>query len=135
MKSPIKFLAIIALFFTVSFAANAQRGGESHDPEQMAEKETSRIVEKLSLDESQSAKAKEINLTYAKLMLDARDENKDNREAMKKIEQAINSEKSAEMKLVLTEAQFKTYEEMQAQKGKEKGGKGGKGGKGRQRTK
>lgn len=43
---------------------------------------------------------------------EAREENKGNRNAMKV---AINSEKSAEMKLVLTEAQFKSYEELQVQ--------------------
>lgn len=127
MKSSIKFLAIIALFFTFNFAANAQRGvGQQHDPKQMAERQTTQMVEQLTLDETQTAKVKEINLTYAKKMQEAREDNKDNREAMKEIGAAINLEKSTEMKQVLTEAQFKAYEEMQVKKGRGKGGKGGR---------
>lgn len=127
MKSSIKFLAIIALFFTFNFAANAQRGvGQQHDPKQMAERQTTQMVEQLTLDETQTAKVKEINLTYAKKMQEAREDHKDNREAMKEIGAAINLEKSTEMKQVLTEAQFKAYEEMQVKKGRGKGGKGGR---------
>ena len=124
MKLSMKILAIVALFFTSNFAANAQRGGESHDPEQMAERETSRMTEKLSLDEVQTAKVQELNLMYAKEMQEAREENKGDREHMKEMEAVINSEKSAEMKLILTEAQFKTYEEMQSKSGRGAGGKG-----------
>ncbi len=132
MKSSIKFLAIIAMLFTFTFAANAQRGGgKSHDPEKMAEKETSRMVQKLALDETQTVKVEELNLTYAKKMQEAREANKDNRTAMKEMRAVINAEKSAEMKLVLTEIQFETYEKMQAKrrKGKRKGGKASRGSK------
>jgi len=129
MKSSIKFLAIIALFFTFNFAAHAQRGGgPSLNPEQMAEKETTRLVEELTLDEAQAAKVKEINLAYAKKMQEARDDNKGNRDAMKEIVASIHTEKSAEMKMILSEAQFKTFEEIQAKQAGRKKGRGGKGG-------
>jgi len=39
----------------------------------------------------------------------------------------MNTEKTAELKQVLTAAQFTSYEEMQAKKGKGKRGKRGKG--------
>ena len=123
MKSSSKFLAIIALFFTFTFAANAQQGGgKSLDPEKMAENETSRMVEKLNLDNDQIAKAEVLNFTYAKKIVEARENNKENRDAMREIGEAINSEKNAEMKLLLTEAQYKNYEQMQAEKGKGKRG-------------
>ena len=95
----------------------------------MAERETTRLVEKLTLDETQTAKVQEINLTYAKKMQEAREDNKGNREAMKEIRTAIDAEKTAELKQVLTEAQFQTYEEMQSKRGKGRGGRGSRRGK------
>ena len=122
-----KFLAFIALFFTFTFAANAQRGdGQRLAPEDMAEKETTRMVEKLSLDQTQAAKIKEINLTYAKKMQAAHEDNKGDREAMKEIGAAIDTEKSAELKQVLTQSQFTAYEQMKGENGKGRG-KGKKG--------
>ncbi|MEM1120248.1 MAG: DUF4890 domain-containing protein [Bacteroidota bacterium] len=126
MKSPIKFVVIIALFFAFTFSANAQRGDRPpRDPAQMAERQTTQMVEKLGLDEIQTVKVKEINLAYAKKMQEAHEDNEGNREALREIRTAINTEKSAELKLILTEEQFSAYEEMQAKrgKGKRKGGK------------
>lgn len=122
-----KFLAMVALFFTFSFAANAQRAGKSIDPAQSAEKQTAHMVEQLSLDEIQAVKVKEINLTYAKKMKEAREDNKGNRNAMKEIMTAINTEKTAEIKQVLTDEQFQSFEEMVAKKRKGKRGKRGRG--------
>lgn len=126
MKSPINFLVIVALFFAFTFTANAQRGDrQPHDPKQAAEKQTTRMVEKLSLNEIQTAQVKEINLTYAQKLQAAHENNKGNREAMKEISTAINTEKAAELKRVLTAEQFTAFEEMQPKrgKGKRKGGK------------
>ena len=92
----------------------------------MAEKETTQMVEKLNLDEVQTVKIKEINLTFAKKKQEAKDENKGNKEAIKIITEAINNEKNAEIKQVLTDEQFKTYEELQAKKTKGRGGKRGR---------
>lgn len=129
MKSSIKFLAIIALFFTFNFAANAQRGGgKQPDPAQMAERETTQMVEKLGLNDTQAVKVKEINLTYAKKMQEAMAGREENRDAMKEIGAAIQKEKSAEMKIVLLEKQFKAYEKMQAEQGDRMKGNGGKNG-------
>ena len=123
-----KFLAFIALFFTFTFAANAQRGdGQRLAPEDMAEKETTRMVEKLSLDQTQAAKIKEINLAYAKKMQEAREGNTGNRSAMQEIATAINNEKATELKTVLTAEQYKTYEQMEAGRAKGKGKPGGGG--------
>lgn len=136
MKSSIKFLAFIALFLTFNFAATAQRGGGgSADPAQMAEKETTQMVEKLALDNAQADKVKAINLTYAKKNQEARETYKDNRDAMKKIGTAIQKEKSGEMKMVLSEKQFKKYEEMEAEQDNRTKGDRGKRGGGRGRGK
>lgn len=124
MKLSIKFLAIIALFLTFNLTANAQRGGKSFNPEQMAEKQTTRMTEKLGLDETQTLKVQEINLVYAKKMQEAHESNKGNREAMKEIGTAIREEKNVEMQQVLTVEQFSAYEEMQAKQADRKGKKG-----------
>lgn len=125
MKSSIKFLAVIALFFTVNFTAFAQQRGEPLDPEQMAEKQTAQMVEKLDLDEAQASKVKEINLIYAKRMQEAHEDNRDNREAMKEIRTAIESEKSADLSLILTDDQLKAYQDMEQNRGKRGGARKG----------
>lgn len=114
--------------FAFSFTANAQRserGKKNVDPTKMAERQTSQMVDKLSLDEVQTAKVKEINLAYAKKMHEAREDNKGNRDAMKEIVTAIESEKAAEMKTVLTGKQYRTFEKMQTEQSNHKGRKGG----------
>lgn len=126
-KSPIKFLAIIALFFAISFTANAQRGDrQALSPEQIAEKETTRLVEKLSLNETQTAQVQEITLAYAKQLQEAHENNEGDRAALKEIRTAINTEKTTELQQVLTEEQFIALDEIQAKKGKRKGGKKGR---------
>ena len=128
MKSLSKFLAIATLFFVFSFSANAQRserGRMNADPTEMAERQTTQMVEKLNLDEVQTAKVKKINLAYAQKMHEAREDNKGNRNAMKEIETAIKNEKAIEMKTVLTGKQYKTFEKMQTEQNNRKRQKGG----------
>lgn len=125
MKSSIKFLAIVALFFSVNFTAFAQQRGQPLDAEQMAEKQTTQMVEKLNLDEAQTSKVKAINLIYAKRMQEAHEDNKDNREAMKEVRTAINAEKSADLSLVLTDDQFKAYQELEQDRGQRGGARKG----------
>lgn len=125
MKSSVKFLAAVTLFFAFSFAAQAQRGGQPLNPEQMAEKQTAQMVENLHLDQAQADRVKAINLNYATKLQEVRQENTGNREAMKELSTAIRSEQRAELQTVLTAEQFKTYEETQAQKASRGGDKGG----------
>ena len=121
MKLSIKVLAVMALFFTFSFAANAQRGGgRSVDPEQMAEQQTTRMIEQLSLDEAQAAKVQAINLTYAEKIQAVRQDNRGNREAMKETLTAIQADKTAELKGILTAEQIESYEALEA-KGRKRG--------------
>ena len=128
MKLSFKFLILAALLFSFSFAATAQRGGQSMDPTEIAAKETARLTEELNLTDIQVEKAKEISLTYAGKLQQAKQENKGNRDAMKTIQEAITSEKTAEMKMILTEDQFKAYEALIAKSTTRKKGRGGRGG-------
>lgn len=128
MKLSIKIFTTIALLLAISFTANAQRGErKAQDPEKRAEKQTTRMVEKLALNEEQTAKVQAINLAYAKKMQDTKAENKESREAMKQVRDEINSAKNEELKAVLTDEQFKSYEALASEKKrgprKRKGGK------------
>ena len=128
MKSSIKVITALLLFFAICTATSAQRGGERPSPEEMAARQTKQMTEKLQLDEAQTAKVKEINLTYAKKMQEVRDNNRGNREAMREAVTALQKEKSAELKTVLSEEQLKSYEEMLAKRGGRRGGPGKRGG-------
>lgn len=128
MKLSIKLLSTLVLFLTIGSSVFAQKGERpQHDPVEMAERETSRLTEELELGESQVIKMKEINLAYAKKMQEARENNSENREAMKEVRDAINSDKSAEIKTILSEDQYKKYESLMAERGNRKGRSGKRG--------
>lgn len=57
---------MVALLFSFNITAHTQKGRKPHAPEKRVEKQTSQMVEKLQLDEVQTAKVKELNLAYAK---------------------------------------------------------------------
>ncbi|MFT4758771.1 MAG: hypothetical protein ACI9XO_001472 [Paraglaciecola sp.] len=126
MKLSIKFFAAFALLLVLNFTATAQRGGKKMNADQMAERQTTHMVEKLNLDERQAAKVQELNLKYANKVLAAKKNNEGTREAMQPVRKAIETKKSAEMKLVLNAEQFEQYSKMQQKRGK--GGKGKRGG-------
>ena len=111
MKSLSKILTALAFFLAISLTANAQRGErKNHNPEKRAEKQTEEMVVELQLNDTQASKIKAINLDYAKKMHEVMEENKEAREAKKKIRDEINSQKTEELKAVLTAEQFKAYE-------------------------
>ncbi len=133
MKSSIKYLTFIALFFVLSFTAEAQRGGGERtppNPTEKAERQTSKMVEVLGLDNAQASRISAINLTYANQMHTAHENNKEDREAMKAARAAIKNARKAELSQVLTTAQITKYEEMHANRKKGKGCKNSEGCKG-----
>lgn len=121
MKSSINVFLFAAFFLFMGFNADAQRRGGPPSPEDMSAKQTEHMTEKLGLSEDQTAKVKAINLTYAQKIQEAREENSGDRSAMQEITTAINKEKAAELKTVLTDEQYKTFEQMQASESKRKG--------------
>lgn len=121
MKITINFLTAVAIFLLASTTTFAQRGGG--DPTEKAKKQTTQMVEKLSLNDEQATQVEAINVAYAEQMKAAREEVGKDREAMKSIMDNMNNNKNTELKAVLTSEQFQQYETMQAQ-GKE--GRGGK---------
>jgi len=109
---------IISLSFAVLLTLNiatAQRSGKTvapKNPETIAQKQTERMTEQLSLTNAQQEKVARINLASAQKMKAAKASGKDH-EAFK----AIRSEKKAAIKAVLTTDQLAKYKAMKSQKG------------------
>src|SRR5680860_189712 len=132
MKSMIKLSLFTVLFILVAFSSYAQRrGGDMPSPEERAKQQTAQMTEHLKLTDEQQKEVGDINLTYAKKMMEARQEAAGDRTAMRSNMEAMQKEKSEALKKVLTEDQFKTLEEMRSKYGqgcprdqeKKKGGK------------
>lgn len=101
-----------------SKSMNGRPGGQGRmqmDPEQMAQRQTQRLVEELKLNKDQEAKVLAINKKYIKdhpfdfqKMRDATDEERAKmREEMRKVQDNRNKE----IKAVLTPEQAKLYEQ------------------------
>lgn len=120
MKTTLKIIGLsLAILFAVTIT-NAQRSGNSgemKDPATMAQKQTERMTEHLSLTSAQQVQVSTINLAYAEQISAAKTNGQD-RDAIKSIR---NEQKSA-IKAVLTADQIATLEERKGKKGR-KGGK------------
>ncbi|MBK9014066.1 MAG: DUF4890 domain-containing protein [Saprospiraceae bacterium] len=136
MKILLKSVLMVFLL-TVGFgAAQAQKkGGHDFDPAKKAEHQTAMMTEKLALTESQAAKVKDINLKYAQKGKAAHDANKAARAANKdgdkaknkEARQALRTEHTAELRKVFTAEQYKTWEQMKADREAKRGEHGKKG--------
>ena len=101
-------------------------------PEDMAARQTERMALDLALSQEQVSAVYDINLKYAQIMAEARQNSGGDWASMRETMQGIRAEKDAELKIVLTEAQYTQHAEAQEQRGQQgKGeGRGGQGGKG-----
>lgn len=124
MKLSINFFAITTLICLFSVAGFAQhKAGKSLSPVQIAKKQTTKMIEKLKLNEKQINTISTLNLAYANKRHALRKDKINNKEAAKKLKKALKAEKSVEMKQVLTAKQFDLYTKMEANR---KGNKGKK---------
>lgn len=101
--------AAFLLLLTVSLAT-AQRGRGNADPEQIAERQTSMMVEKLNLNDQQAAELKAVNLKYAEKFRELRGQ-RPGPEAMRE----LHGKKDAEIQSVLTEEQYRQWQETRPQ--------------------
>lgn len=118
MKSIFRLVAMQAFVFTLSYAALAQPGGPPPSPEEMAKRQTTHLAEELDLDDAQKAKLQEINLAFAQKLEAMREEGRDHREAMREKRETVQKERVAQLKEVLSEEQFKAFEEMKSDRPK-----------------
>lgn len=113
-----KLALVITLLVTFGIQAQERREKmKDITPEERIEKRTERLSEKLSLDENQKAKVKEIMATQQKENQKVREEIKAEKENLRtKIEENHKKQQEnlkAKLKTVLTEEQLKKWEELQ----------------------
>lgn len=133
MKKTI-FAAATALLLMAGTAlsAQAQQAGaqRTFDPETTAKQRTAEMVQKLGLDKEQEAKVYALNLQQAEQMQQMREERKARQEQQTadrdKMRAEMKSKReahAAEMKRILTDEQYKKWEQMQhEQMGRHRGG-------------
>ena len=117
MKSMIKVALFSALFMLVSLSSYAQRGGgDRPSPEERAKQLTTQMAEHLDLSEDQVKKVEEINLSYAKKMMEAREAAQSDRSAMRSKMESMTEDRNKDLKEILTEEQFESLEEMRSER-------------------
>lgn len=117
--SKLFFTALLAVLFVGMAQAQAQQQQGSFrqvDPAQVANNQTERMKQDLSLTEEQTTKVKAINLKYAQKMTDARTEHRGNPEATRSAMQTLQTEKQAELATVLTKEQTEQWKAIQAER-------------------
>lgn len=109
MKSPLTTIKIALVFvLLLGFQSNAQhKKFQDVSPEEISEKQTALISEKLELSEKDSKRLKEINLKYATEMKALRDEGR-SRETRQKFE-GLNHAQNEEVQKILEKDDFEKY--------------------------
>ena len=95
------------------------------EPEELAERQTNQMKESLKLTDEQLPKVEALNLKYAKKMKAARDEAGEDREAMRNSMMEMVKEKDVELKKILTDDQWTTFEEDRKKRMEQRRGRGG----------
>ena len=118
MKITKRILPTVLMLALGCFALQAQRTNErpSMEPEKMAEKQTARMTEELSLDVQQAEKVNAINLKYAQQQKGKMEQAKTERENRRADLQKTHDAKMAELKQVLTPEQYAQLEKQQAER-------------------
>ena len=111
MNRYLKMISIQVLLFA---GLHSQAQKKEATPEEIAGKMTTWMKNNLGLDESQTAKASEINLRYAQKMVDVKNSSADKNQKMQTLKENEQA-KDAELKNVFTAEQFKTYESKKAE--------------------
>lgn len=122
-----KIIAICAMLVCGAFAANAQPGGfggQQMDPSEMAKMRADRMKETLNLTNDQYTKVLDLYKKENEEMMRMFQQNQGGGQPDFSAMQKRREAQTAELKKILTEDQFKKYEEQQAQM---RGGMGGPG--------
>ncbi len=116
---------LLSLFVLTSALAFAQRPDDrqrpERDPAERAERLTERLTTVLELTAEQAAEVKTLHLSFAERATALREEQQEEREAARESMQALNEERHAEMKSILTEEQFEKLEALEAQRKERRG--------------
>lgn len=103
-------LFLVMLICSVSvYAQKDNRGGRMGDPSKRMEK----MITDLKLNDKQAADYRKVEKDFMGKMKKMRDEAQDDRSKMREKMQTLRKEKDAEVKKILTDEQFKQYQEKQ----------------------
>ncbi|MDJ1484538.1 hypothetical protein QNI16_28830 [Cytophagaceae bacterium YF14B1] len=114
---PVKYLyktalVTIGLILNVGLSTYSQNVNRLESPEDRATKLTQKMTEELKLNKSQQAKVSEINQKYALIMQKEIIDTKLSRSAKFSKFKEVDTQKSQELKTVLTPAQMTNYEKL-----------------------
>ncbi|HNW51334.1 MAG TPA: DUF4890 domain-containing protein [Prolixibacteraceae bacterium] len=116
----IYFLAVVLFLSAMTFAQPPQGGpgGRQFNPEEMVKRQTDEMVKDLGLDAKQTEKVSAINKKYADKMgeMFKNAQGGGDHDAMRKKMETMRTEKDAELKAVLTAAQYTKYQELEKQR-------------------
>ena len=119
MKKISLILLLTSLFFTLN--SFAQEGPDQRmrgpGPEQQ-KAQMEKMIADLDLSDDQSEAMKEIMKDYRGKMRNVRDESNGDRMAMREDLEALNDERNAELQTLLTEAQYNTHLQNEAERRK-----------------
>ena len=124
-----KNLLVISIMLVVSVAfVNAQQGGggfQNMTAEEIGKRMDDRLAEVCTgLTADQKAKLKVVNLDLAKQQVEARQKNQGNMEAMREVNQKLETTREAKYKEIMTATQLKQYTDDRAKR-PQRGGGGG----------
>ncbi|MDR0725667.1 MAG: hypothetical protein LBF59_06660 [Prevotellaceae bacterium] len=126
MKSKVFLLVLMCLFSGMIYAQDGGQRGQRLSVEERVKAQTDRMKKDFELTDVQYDSVKKINLKYAKKADEARKNNRENTEQNREIFRKNQEEQSKELKAILTETQYKKYEE-QLKARRERGGNRGQG--------
>jgi periplasmic protein CpxP/Spy len=112
MRVKIYFIAILMFACLSTAFAQAQNGQHPRmSPEEMAKVLTDRMTTEIKLDDKQQTEISAINLKYSKKMVEIFQANQGNWDVIRTKMEESRTMKNNEIKAVLTDDQYKLYEE------------------------
>ncbi|MEI7581121.1 hypothetical protein [Runella sp.] len=119
---------IIRTFFVMALAIYAQltfAQREPMDPVKRAERVSADLKQALTLDDATTKKVYDLELSRTQEAQKIREKNADDRDAMRESMKGVNEKFQTSIKAVLTEEQFKKYQEWQTAEREKRGPRGG----------
>ena len=102
----ILFSIFTLLFVCIAVSTQAQPQHKKFNAEDMSKMQTEMMKKELNLSDKQTTEVSAINLKFAKKMDEQRKNSDGDREAMHEEMEAMQEERNAELKKVLTEEQY-----------------------------
>jgi Spy/CpxP family protein refolding chaperone len=104
-------LFMLMIFATASLVAQNRDGQRNFDPEEMAKRQTENLKKEIGLDDKQEKKVYELTLDNSKKMMGLREKYGDDREGMREEMMKIREDGNKGMKEILSDKQWKKYEQ------------------------